>query len=155
MSKNWIIYDIDGCLVEPDKERLNRFLEGDHEYYHANHHKDELKPAGLLVYKAMLDQPYTRHAFITGRDENARPYTQDLLNRVFGISRMRSVPLLMRPRPGEPNSKLGDRTLKPLLAANHGIKLEEILLVFEDRDIMVDHWRSLGVTVYHTQRGDF
>jgi len=148
-NKRVVIFDIDGCCIDSE-ERLPHLLAGDREMYNELHPTDKSMPAGVAVYSALLHSHDYECLFITGRQEDAREFTEQQLIELFGPLVM-ATQLLMRP--------VGDRThdveLKPRLLKKAGFAPEDVLLVFEDRDSTVAMWRSLGVTVYQTQPGDF
>jgi hypothetical protein len=143
---NLVLFDIDGCLLEPSKERLHAYNMQDWATYHALAEDDPYIPAGMAVYKALAVNPFLRCVFLTDRNERNREYTQKHLNRL-GFA---GVPLLMRAEDRRFNPQLGFES-KLLTLKKHGYSLEEVLLVIEDRQNIVDSWRSMGITCYQTQ----
>lgn len=155
MTKNVIVMDIDGCIVEPHPVRITHLEAGNWDKYHEMHVFDSIKPVGQVVYRKFLEDSAFRCVFVTGREELARKYTEKILIEALGVLAL-GVPLLMRPNDNRVNENgPHDTVLKPTLLRDHGFLLEDIFLVFEDRQSVVDMWRSLGITVYQTQPGDF
>lgn len=150
--KNVIVADIDGCCVFSD-QRLPHFLRGDLEAWHAAHPTDQPIPQGVVVYRKFLTDPDFRFVFLTGRPESARAYTLAHLQWWIHPS-ITHEHLLMRPDHIK-ISDMPDSELKPVLLELSGVPTSEVFLVFEDRRSIVDKWRSLGVTVYQTDVGDF
>lgn len=148
--RNLVLFDIDGCLLEPDPERLEAAKVQDWARYHGRAHLDAVIPAGLAVYKALVNDPNLRCVFLTDRSERNRAYTQRKLDEL-GFS---SVPLLMRDAKRKRMPKDGGFSKLLTLAAS-GFSVLEIMLVFEDRQEIVDLWRNLHVTVYQTKVADY
>lgn len=148
--KQIVIFDIDGCVIDSE-ERLPHLLAGDRKTYHALHHTDKLMHAGHVVYRALLKDPELLCLFVTGRCETGRDFTLRQLQAIFGAEAFHPTQLLMRPEGCVDH----DRVLKPALIQARGHRIEDILLVFEDRNDNVAEWRELGVTCYQTQVGDF
>lgn len=150
MIRNLVLFDIDGCLLEPCPIRMQAFMDKDYAGYHAGAHRDAAIPAGLAVYKALLSAPYLVCRFLTDRSENNRSYTQARLDDLgFG-----GIPMMMRDKDRKRALVAGGPS-KVMTLLEHGYKLEEVLLVFEDRQDIVDHWRALGITVYQTKVADY
>ena len=64
---------------------------------------------------------------------------------------MQDSELLMR----EDDDYRDDSIVKPELLDKAGIKLDDILCVFEDRNRMVKKWRELGLTCVQVNEGNF
>lgn len=144
-SKNVVIFDIDGCLVD-SFDRLPHLIEGDRAKYDELHPTDRTIPAGAVVYGLLLTHPHLDCVFITSRRECAREYTEKQLMAALGPGVM-SCKLLMRPM-GQDD--VPDVELKPRLLLDAGYALEDVLLVVEDGAKMNAHWRSLGITCWQT-----
>lgn len=143
-----VVADIDGCCVDCSA-RLHHILLDNFDAYHAAHPTDRRIPQGCVIYKMFQDNPNFDLVFITSRDESAREYTLDQLHR--WVSRdIKDSQLLMRPLK-EYSSITPDTIMKPRLLREAGHTLEDVFIVFEDLQSMVDHWRSLGLTVYQTE----
>ena len=149
MVKRVIIADIDGCCIDPTRRLHN--LPHDLEQYHAEWVLDKPINQGVVVYRKFLSDPDFDFFFVTARDESARDYTIKQL-RHWVDPLIRDHQLLMRPLGLE---QYPDHKLKPLLLKAAGFDPEDIFLVFEDRKVIVDMWRSKGVVVYQTAEGDW
>lgn len=146
MPSNLVLFDIDGCVLEPAPQRLEAVKRQDWLAYHAAHVYDMPIPGGVAVYKSMLANPDLRCIFLTDRSEANRGYTQAQLDSIgFG-----GVPLLMRDRNRKRLDVDGAQS-KVMTLELAGYTVEEVLVVFEDRQEIVDHWRSLGVLAYQTK----
>ena len=150
-NRNVIVADIDDCCININ-ERLQHYLSGDHDKFHSEHHLDEPIPQGIVVYRKFLNDPDYRFYFVTGRPERAREYTLAQLQKWIDPG-IRSDQLLMRPNE-IPTKAMHDSELKPMLMGLVGVKPEEIFIVFDDRQAVVNKWRSLGVVVYQTALGN-
>lgn len=147
-----IIADIDGCCLDPN-ERIHHFLNDDIATYHANWHVDTPIAQGVAMYRMLINNPEYQLVFVTGRQEAAREYTLTQL-QVHVDSSITSSQLLMRPNHIS-GKDIHDTDMKPILINEAGYKLEDIFMVFEDRNSVVDMWRQRGITCYQTQLGDF
>lgn len=151
VNKNVIVADIDDCCININ-ERLAHYLAGDHDKFHTEHHLDAPIAQGIAVYQKFLNDPNYRFYFVTGRPDLAREYTLAQL-REWIDPNITSEQLLMRPN-DVPSAKMHDSELKPLLLANVGVSIEEIFIVFDDRQTVVNKFRSLGCVVYQTALGN-
>lgn len=84
---------------------------------------------------------------LTGRDEGTRVFTERWLGQ-YGVP---YHSLVMRPV-GE---RTDDHILKPILARENGWYQESVVFVLEDRQRVVDAWRSLGYTCFQVAPGNF
>lgn len=150
-NQNLIILDIDGCLVDSE-HRLPHLFKNDLDAYHAAHREDTPIPQGVFLYRALVAHPTFHCLFVTGRMESARQYTLDQINWL--LEPKQPVELLMRPD-GMTSKQMHDTELKPWLIEQAGYSLDQIFMVFEDRNCIVDMWRKRGITCYQTQNGDF
>jgi len=140
-GRDLVILDIDGCLLDSDS-RLPHLLAGDRETYDSLHPTDRTWPAGHAVYRMFQRHPDVTVLFVTARQENARHYTMEQLNRALGSSSpVMPWQLLMRPT----GCSDPDIILKPRLIEEAGWSLERILVVVEDSDATVAMWRSKGI----------
>lgn len=156
-SRNLIILDIDGCIIDSD-ERLQYFLKGDRETYDKLYAIDKAIVPGYIMYAMIFDIAHAEenagkidYLFVTGRSERCREYTTAQLTDLFGFP-FDQTRLLMRPLDSD---KEHDTTLKPRLIEQAGYSLDQILLVIEDRDSTVAMWRERGITCWQTQPGNF
>jgi len=140
------IFDIDGTLsivgdrvkeLEKDPKDWNSF------YNRCGEDKLNEPVARLCRVMLMTNQPVT---LLTGRRESTREITLTWLrDQSLDIN---SFNLLMRPN----GDMRHDTIVKPELLAKAGI---EPVVVFEDRNSMVEYWRSVGVCCCQVAEGDF
>ena len=88
--------------------------------------------------------------FCTGRRESCRRDTYNWLMEYFPCD-FKYTKLLMR----KDNDFRHDTEIKIESCCNAGILLQEIKFVLEDRNSMVEKWRSLGVRCLQVADGDF
>lgn len=139
MTSNTVIFDLDGTLCDIT-HRLHH-IEGDNKNwkaFYADCPKDEPKPAIIEIAKMCHYDDY-RVIISSGRSENVRAETESWLEKW-------DVPfdeLHMRPD----NCYVPDTALKKTWL-DQGVfgPIEDILFVVEDRDTMVQMWRSVGLT---------
>jgi hypothetical protein len=153
--KNVVLFDIDGCCLEPSEARIKAYVEGDYDLYHKLAPTDTPIEAGILVYKSLMANPALRCVFLTDRSELNREYTQQHLNGL-GLG---GVPLLMRnkdwPREGKTENGMPGHESKPRTLLDAGYTFDEILLVIEDRRSIVDMWRAKGILCYETKDDNY
>lgn len=148
MKQPAYIFDIDGTLSNPG-HRL-RFITGykkDWDSFYGELEHDE--PICDVVGLALTIAVHTGHAIIliTGRPERTRQATIKWLDEHTGLWPCK---LYMRPD--------GDR--RPDYELKHDIYEREIkdkydvAGVFEDRQQVVDMWRSLGLTCFQVANGN-
>lgn len=89
--------------------------------------------------------------FLSGRDEACRQETYDWLVRYTSTNSYLPPKLYMR---GE-NDMRPDQEIKPELFWKHVGENWNVLGVFDDRQKVVDQWRSMGLRVYQVAPGDF
>lgn len=154
MSKNLVVFDLDGVLLN-SKHRIQLWIDGKHEEYFKLGYKDTPIPQGIAIGTMFLNNPAFRVIFVTGRADTQvhRADTLLALKEYIDYS-ITDAQLLMREYP-EVGQHLHDAEKKPLMIQQAGYDLDDIFLVFEDRNSIVEMWRSRGVIVYHTQNGDF
>lgn len=146
--KNLVIADIDGCCID-NTERLAHYNEKAMDTYESLHHLDTPIQQGVEVYKAFLDNPAFRVAFITGRQERQRVVTYLQLSSLFGSHLLTGVPLIMRPNHIF-SKDVPCSVLKPQLLLDHGYTFEEVFLAFDDHTDIVNAWRERGIVAYQT-----
>ncbi len=153
--KNLILFDIDGCCLEPNPERIQAYIDGDYDRYHELAPTDARIEAGIMVYRSLIANPALRCVFLTDRSELNREYTQHHLN-TLGLG---GIPLLMRnkdwPREGKTEGGIPGHESKPRTLQDAGYSFDEVLLVFEDRKSIVDMWRACGIMCYETKDANY
>lgn len=149
-SKNLIVFDIDGCILDPmARLRLHDFGPAAFDEEEAYQHDVPLA-AGIMVYMTLLHNTNNRCIFITQRPERTREITLDQLECLLDIPR-KNITLLMEPD----ECDIPTQRVKPWLLMTAGYNVEDVLVVFEDRQCIVDEWRRLGVTVFQTDVGNY
>jgi phosphoglycolate phosphatase-like HAD superfamily hydrolase len=152
--RNLVVFDIDGVLMDSE-HRLPHMLAGDFPKYFKMWQYDTPLPPGIAVCKMFIANPEYRVIFCTGRSDTLVHRIGTLTQLQNNISpKIRDSQLLMREYP-EVGPHLHDTVKKPLMIEQAGYSLDNIFMVFEDRNSIVDMWRERGITVYHTQDGDF
>lgn len=152
-TKKLIILDIDGCAIDSDERLPHLIHHNDRPAYDAAHATDKTYPAGHFMYNLLVTHDDCTVLFVTGRRECAREYTLAQLNHALGSNvEIKDWQLLMRPLGCD---DVHDTVLKPRMIEDAGYKLEDILLVIEDRDSTVAMWRERGITCWQTQLGSF
>lgn len=149
-SKNIIVFDIDGCILDPmDRVRMHNF--GPQMFDDTEAYKHDVPlPAGIMVYMTLLHNTNNRCIFITQRPERTRAITLEQLECILDIPKAK-INLLMEPDECE----VPTERVKPYLLMKAGYSVEDVLIVFEDRQCIVNEWRRLGVTVFQTDVGDY
>lgn len=107
---------------------------------------DDPNEAVIQILRYFWDDGYTIR-LLTGRDEGVRVLTEQWL-------RAHAVPyhsLVMRAT----NDRTDDHEMKPAVAFVEGWLPKNTLLVLEDRQRVVDAWRSKGYTVFQVAPGNF
>jgi hypothetical protein len=140
--KQLALCDIDGCLLDC-MHRLDLIMKGDFEN---GWEDDTVLPAGFKIYSHLLQDPEVQVVFNTARPERNRATTQKALSSLFPKATWQ---LWMRPD----NDKTPDEEMKVAQLFKHGYKPEDVLIVFDDRNIICEAFRSLGVTAYQTATG--
>lgn len=146
--KNIIIADIDGTLSIVGKrlECIKRKPPDWDEFYERC---DEDKPFKEIINLVnILHQKGRKIILCSGRRESVREKTVKWLkdNGVLHWDK-----LLLR-KDGDTRH---DTVAKPELLKKANIQYGNILFILEDRDSMVKHWRSLGLTCLQVAEGEF
>ena len=154
MMKNFIIFDIDGTLADIS-HRLH-FIQGekkDWEGFYGAMDKDQpiyemTLLLRLLILTTMTDTEY-KVVFVTGRPEKYREKTMKWLDNIVHIENLNER-LFMR--------KDGDHRQDYVVKREIVEKLREqgsIRMAFEDRDQVVQMYRSLGIRCLQVVDGDY
>ena len=136
--KNIVIVDIDGTIskVGDRLKYLTDFNPPDWDsFYEACDEDEPIQEITNLV--KVLSENYSI-VFCTGRRESVRIKTDLWLIEQFGIH---YFPLIMRPD----GDFRHDTEVKPEMLNKHGINLDEVAFVLEDRNSMVQKWREMGL----------
>lgn len=153
MTRDLVVFDIDGVLLDC-QHRVQHWLDGDFFKYASLAHKDTPIPQGIAVCKMFVANPEFRTIFVTGRGDS-------LVHRVATLTQLQTYvnqdihnyQLIMREWPLVDD--LDDAQKKPLMIEAAGYSIDEIFMVFEDRDSIVQMWRDRGITCYQTMKSTF
>ena len=150
--KNTIIFDLDGTLALIDKRRdLSRKLNGKIDF-------DKLHDPSLIKHDVpnvpvvKMAQLFAEQGFkiviFSGRSDNTATATVSwLLQNKVPFNK-----LVMRPH--KTMNFIPDDILKKDMLDKH-LDIDDVFLVVDDRQKVVDMWRSLGLTVFQVAPGDF
>jgi phosphoglycolate phosphatase-like HAD superfamily hydrolase len=141
----WAVLDIDGCILNID-HRLPFLLDGDYDTFHKLHHTDVPIPQGVYLYKILLADPNIRVAFSTSRPEKSRNSTMMQLNKLFGYV---DFELWMR----DDEDDRPDHELKIDAIYGNGLEPYDIFLACDDRNVICEAYRGLGITAYQLDTG--
>lgn len=160
-----VIVDLDGTLCDSrHREHLAQAKEWDafHERLVNDNPYADVK---ALVNTFHKEAPHHCIVALTGRTDKYRQKTNDWLN----LHEVKVCSLLMRPE----NDWRSDAVIKPELLARHFLKghqddpteaqieaalkeaQKEVLMILEDRDIMVARWRDLGFQCWQVRDGGY
>ena len=144
--KNIVVVDIDGTIAEVSKERINFLQSGETDWEKFYKMSFDDKPIYEIIHLIWTIRISYRIVFCTGRSEIIRDVTQKWLDN----NDLRGK-LLMRPN----DCEIEDAEMKPKLLADNGIKLSDIALVIDDKNSVVNKFRSLGVKCLQVENNEF
>lgn len=136
-----VVVDIDGTLA----------LHNGRDPYDLTRCGDDLPNAAVIEAVRAAYNDGARVVFCSGREDSARAATQDWLLKHIDRGFVLDSLLLMRPA-GD-NRK--DSVVKAELFDKHIRDHYDVRYVLDDRQQVVDMWRSLGLTVFQVAKGDF
>ena len=150
--KKTIIFDLDGTLALIDKRReLARKPNGkiDFKILHdpSNIHLDEPNPPVVRIAQMFAEQGF-KIVIFSGRSDKTATATLSWLSR----NKVPFKKLVMRPH--KTMGFVPDEILKKDMLDKH-LNIDDVFLVVDDRQKVVDMWRSLGLTVFQVAPGDF
>lgn len=136
-----IICDLDGTLC----------LFGDKNPYDRDFENDEVNPAiRHILYSFSSDSLHT--IFVSGRDSKFKKQTIEFLqNNIEHLVNLHPHHLLMRPE----GDRRKDVEVKKEIYENHIKNKYNVLFVLDDRNQVVEFWRSQGLTCLQVADGDF
>lgn len=134
------IFDIDGTLANHEGVR--------NPYDPTRYHLDKLHVDVADVLLGLQEQGNVI-IIVSGRDEEYESETLRWLHK-HDI-----YPDELWMRPTEKGQKTEDSIVKLRLFDEHIRDRYNVLGIFDDRNRVVDAWRSVGLRVYHVQEGDF
>jgi hypothetical protein len=137
-----VIVDIDGTLaIRGDGPGIRRF----YDWHRVG--EDQPNPAIIELVRTLYRAGKHHIILVSGRDEVCRPQTVAWLEQSLGTY----DDLFMRPH-GD-NRK--DSIVKRELYEQHVAGRYDVRLVIDDRNQVVEMWRSIGLTVLQCADGDF
>jgi len=151
-NKNkWVIFDLDGTLALIDDRRAfsaksNGKIDWDKFFAPENIQMDKPNHPVIVMAQTLKAQGFNI-AIFSGRSIGTKDVTIDWLNQFY-------VPfdsITMRPL----RSFKPDDTLKSDWFDAKFPDKSDVLCVFDDRNKVVDMWRSKGLTCMHVAQGDF
>jgi FMN phosphatase YigB (HAD superfamily) len=153
-QKNLVVFDLDGVLFDSE-HRFPLWEAGKHEEYFQQVEDDKPLSPGITICSMFVANPKFEVIFVTGRGAHQTHRNLTLYMLRYHINPyINGKQLLMREWP-MPDPYDHDTVKKPKMIEAAGYSLDDIFMVFEDRNSIVDMWRARGVTTYHTQIGDF
>lgn len=146
LQEKWVIFDLDGTLADIT-HRLHHIKKElqDWDAFNADCIKDSPK-YNIMWLGAMAKNYGIKIAIVTGREEVVRDKTIHWLN-FYGIS---YDEIYMR----KEGDRRSDVDVKKEVFHNH-FRNRLVLFVIEDRERVVNMWRSLGLTCLQCQPGDY
>ena len=147
MKQKAIICDIDGTLADPT-HRLHHIEKApkDWDSFFEACDKDKLNKWCFEIIKKFSASGY-KILYITGRKESIRAHTIAWLLE----QNCPSGSLIMRPN----NTRIHDTELKEGIYKKEVEPKYDVLFTLEDRQSVVDMWRSLGLICLQCAPGDF
>ena len=152
MSKDnkWVIFDLDGTLALIDErrkvsEKENGKLDWD-KFFDPKNIKLDLPNQPVINMANMLSQQGYTIMILSGRSDVTYQATMDWLNK-HGVWFSH---LIMRT---EHYQYTKDSDLKQMWLDSIGV--DNVAMVFDDRQQVVDMWRKNGLTTFQVADGDF
>ena len=157
MNKKIVIFDLDGTLAIIDKRRIKAGKTADGketkkmnwDVFHdpSNIHLDEPNMPVIKMAQLFAEDGFNI-VILSGRSDKTERTTRSWLSR----NRVPFHKLVMRPY--KTMNFVPDEILKKDMLDKH-IDIDDIFMVVDDRQKVVDMWRSLGLTVFQVAPGDF
>ena len=155
MNKKTVIFDLDGTLALIDNRRDLSMVSGkrDWDIFLDPKNIDLDQPNIPVIEMAqMLKSQGFDIIIFSGRSKATKDATRDWLNKY-------DVPFdLLKMRPTDKHWHfMKDSDLKEYWLDDifPGFEINDIFAVFDDRQQVVDMWRSRGLTVFQVAEGDF
>lgn len=137
-----IIVDIDGTVaIHGDRSPFDWARVGE----------DTLNTQVAELVQTYLTELDVEVIFVSGRDEVCRQDTQDWLFDYFEGVHFPETPLFMRPK----GDTRDDRIIKKEIYDREVVGKYNVRFVLDDRNKVVEMWRSLGLTCLQVAPGDF
>ena len=152
MNKNTVIFDLDGTLADITirKElatKSNGKLDWDVFFDSSNIKLDVPNPPVVKLAQMFAEDGFTIIIF-SGRSDKTKFTTRSWLTH----NRVPFQKLVMRD--SNASHFVPDEILKKDMLDKYA-DIDDVFLVVDDRNKVVDMWRSLGLTVFQVAEGDF
>lgn len=148
-QKEFVVFDLDGTISQIE-HRVHLAASQQWDEFHQASSQDGAHYDAIEVFSALQDVGLET-IILTGRNERYRNQTVDWLS----ARDIYPDKLLMRPN----DDFTPDHELKPELLfaelGGHKAALEQVLVIFEDRDKVVEAWRNLGFVCYQVRNGSY
>lgn len=144
VKRKAIIFDIDGTLCD-DAHRKD-YVKIDWQEYHSRAIGDPPFQLTCQIARNLKKEGY-QILLLTGRDEKYRKDAE----RWMYQNDIKFDQLYMRPD----NDHIPSAVLKMRIYYNEIDPFYDVSAVFEDRDKVVEMWRSIGLLCYQTQEGNY
>jgi len=150
MDKKIVIFDLDGTLALIDKRRTistkdNGKLDWD-KFFDPKNIDLDLPNQPVINMANILSQQGFTVMILSGRSDVTYQATRNWLNR-YGVSFSH---LFMRP---QNHLYMPDNDLKQMWLDDIGV--DNVAMVFDDRNQVVDMWRKNSLTTFQVADGDF
>ena len=152
LNKNTVIFDLDGTLANIDARRKLATKPNGKLDWNVFHNPSNIKldvPNEPVVKMAQL---FAENGFniviFSGRTDKTERRTRSWLSN----NRVPFHKLVMRPH--KTMNFIPDEILKKDMLDKHA-DIDDVFLVVDDRNKVVDMWRSLGLDVFQVADGDF
>ena len=153
--KKKVIFDLDGTLALIDKRRALATDNGKMNwdvFFDGDHIKLDVPNTPVIKMAQMLKSQGFDIVIFSGRSKATKDATKDWLNK-------HDVPFdLLKMRPTDKHWHfMKDSDLKEFWLDDifPGLEINDIFAVFDDRNQVVDMWRSRGLTTFQVAEGDF
>lgn len=141
-----VVFDIDGTLsIVGDRLKYLQLDPPDWDAFYDACGEDSVNKHIRMIFKSLMTTGHDIR-FVTGRRESCRKDTLDWMQANY--IECPSEHLLMR----ADGDTRHDTEIKPELVAEF---IDQIAVVFEDRNSMVEKWRELGLTCVQVAEGNF
>jgi len=152
MKKNTIIFDLDGTLANIDKRKelatkSNGKLDWD-VFFDSSNIKLDVPNEPVVKMAQMFAENGFNIVIFSGRTDKTKYSTRSWLTH----NRVPFQKLVMRD--SNASHFVPDEILKKDMLDKYA-DIDDVFLVVDDRNKVVDMWRSLGLTVFQVAEGDF
>ena len=153
MNSNTVIFDLDGTLANIDARRdkatkPNGKLDWD-VFSSSSNIKLDVPNEPVVKMAQLFAEDGFDIVIFSGRSDRTKFSTRSWLSN----NRIPFHSLVMRPH--KTMNFVPDEVLKKQMLDNAPFDVDDILMVVDDRQKVVDMWRSLGLTVFQVADGNF